>query len=640
MPISKIKTSSITADATSVSLNIDAGTLYLDAAANNVGINTTSPSEKVHINNSSDASIRISTTASGGKSYNITTGGNGNYSPGVFAIRNVTDATTPFAIYNSKVGIGTTNPAYNLDVSSTTLPAAKVSSSYTAGNKIYSSLLLGSASNNNGASFGFVYDSNSPTSSYAHITPFGNTESTALTVTAGAGNVGIGVSSANTKLDIQAVNPANGLLSVLRNNATTGWTGAQLWFVQSNIEDWTIGCPAGDYGFGIWSGRNQNNDGTQILKLTRNVSNTNSGWLGLGVDPVMPVHIKKDWVNGYATLGIQAATTGASTGVGLFNAAGARNAYFSYDTNALSLNVGNQSNGNIVFSTNDTGRVWIGNAGGVGIGIADPQSALEINGSLSFTSTVSPHGAYAALYIAQAYNGQKYVLHDNGAFGRFDIRTPKPADFLRGYMQFGFTSYNLDSTATYADMIQMASYTDSSGGDNNAMLFNKNGSGVKIVRTGWDAYGQLANTNMSGGTIYTLNYTSASDQTVKEEVTNISNGLSVINQLRPVTFKWTDEYIKAGLSKNRNEQNWDKETNSVTPPAIEDKTINVGLIAQEVEQVLPTVVMNDNISLPGKEEYLKNIMYEKLVPHLIAAVQELSAKVDAQAELIAQLQTK
>ena len=43
MPISKIKTSSITADAASVNLNIDANTLFLDVANNTVGIRTTSP---------------------------------------------------------------------------------------------------------------------------------------------------------------------------------------------------------------------------------------------------------------------------------------------------------------------------------------------------------------------------------------------------------------------------------------------------------------------------------------------------------------------------------------------------------------------------------------------------------------------
>jgi len=49
MPISKIKTSSITADAASINLNIDANTLYLDAANNRVGIGTTSPGATLQV---------------------------------------------------------------------------------------------------------------------------------------------------------------------------------------------------------------------------------------------------------------------------------------------------------------------------------------------------------------------------------------------------------------------------------------------------------------------------------------------------------------------------------------------------------------------------------------------------------------
>lgn len=43
MPISKIKSSSITADAASINLNIDAGTLFLDVANNRVGVANTAP---------------------------------------------------------------------------------------------------------------------------------------------------------------------------------------------------------------------------------------------------------------------------------------------------------------------------------------------------------------------------------------------------------------------------------------------------------------------------------------------------------------------------------------------------------------------------------------------------------------------
>jgi hypothetical protein len=133
MPISKIKTSSITADAASVNLNIDANTLFLDVANNRVGINTTSPGELLHINSTGDSVLRLGTTYAGGKSYNITAGGNGNYSPGVFAVRNVTDGTTPFTIYQDNVGIGTNGASQKLEVSGssqTGIVYTRISNSY------------------------------------------------------------------------------------------------------------------------------------------------------------------------------------------------------------------------------------------------------------------------------------------------------------------------------------------------------------------------------------------------------------------------------------------------------------------------------------------------------------------------------
>ena len=57
------------------------------------------------------------------------------------------------------------------------------------------------------------------------------------------------------------------------------------------------------------------------------------------------------------------------------------------------------------------------------------------------------------------------------------------------------------------------------------------------------------------------------------------------------------------------------------------KVENVGLIAQEVEAVVPTVVHEGQISIGGVD--YKNVDYKKLVPHLIAALQEADAKIEA-----------
>ena len=49
MAITKVTSGLISADASSIDLNIDAGTLYLDVSENRVGIGTTSPSVPLDI---------------------------------------------------------------------------------------------------------------------------------------------------------------------------------------------------------------------------------------------------------------------------------------------------------------------------------------------------------------------------------------------------------------------------------------------------------------------------------------------------------------------------------------------------------------------------------------------------------------
>ena len=50
--------------------------------------------------------------------------------------------------------------------------------------------------------------------------------------------------------------------------------------------------------------------------------------------------------------------------------------------------------------------------------------------------------------------------------------------------------------------------------------------------------------------------------------------------------------------------------------------VNYGLIAQEVETVIPELVHTDN----SDEEY-KSVSYEKLVPLLIETIKELEARI-------------
>lgn len=94
----------------------------------------------------------------------------------------------------------------------------------------------------------------------------------------------------------------------------------------------------------------------------------------------------------------------------------------------------------------------------------------------------------------------------------------------------------------------------------------------------------------STATLYVTNFNSASDERLKSNIETIESGLDVINKMRGVSFTWN--------STNRK---------------------SYGVIAQEIEQLLPDIV--DDV------ENRKTVNYNALIGFLIEAVKELSQEV-------------
>jgi hypothetical protein len=110
----------------------------------------------------------------------------------------------------------------------------------------------------------------------------------------------------------------------------------------------------------------------------------------------------------------------------------------------------------------------------------------------------------------------------------------------------------------------------------------------------------------SGGT----SWTNSSDERLKNITNNISNALDKVNQLRAVEFTWKND-----------------DTNKP----------QVGLIAQDVEKVLPQAVNKSALNKGDLTEYL-GVQYTDIIPLLVASIKELKATVDAQAARIAALE--
>lgn len=97
------------------------------------------------------------------------------------------------------------------------------------------------------------------------------------------------------------------------------------------------------------------------------------------------------------------------------------------------------------------------------------------------------------------------------------------------------------------------------------------------------------------GSVLATSFNTSSDATLKENITQIENGLDIVTSLRGVRYDW--------------------KSSSVSP--------TIGVIAQEVEQVLPEVVFQPN----GKGLY-KSVSYGNIVAVLIEAIKELKQEVD------------
>ena len=101
--------------------------------------------------------------------------------------------------------------------------------------------------------------------------------------------------------------------------------------------------------------------------------------------------------------------------------------------------------------------------------------------------------------------------------------------------------------------------------------------------------------SVTGGLVASGDVTAFSDAKLKTDIHTINNALGIVGQLRGVSYKW-----------------------------LKDGKPSIGVIAQEVEEVIPEVVHTTDYE--GKE--VKSVDYGKMVGVLINAINELKAEVE------------
>lgn len=257
---------------------------------------------------------------------------------------------------------------------------------------------------------------------------------------------------------------------------------------------------------------------------------------------------------------------------------------------------------------NGTGTACFTDASGnVGIGTTTPTAKLDVtSGNVSVTNTqagltltssttANPFLAFNAPSLTNSYvyldkTGTNFIVGNSPYGFGWQINSVEVAridgsgNFLintTSTAQFGKLSIRFNPSVNNG-----IGFLPTASGTNNACFFlNSIGGGVGTIQC-----------NDS-----TTSYNTSSDYRLKENIQPMQDALAKVALLNPVTYNWKV-----------------------------DGSDGEGFIAHELQTVVPNAVtgQKDAVDTDGKPIY-QGVDYSKIVVHLVAAIQELKAEIDA-----------
>lgn len=214
---------------------------------------------------------------------------------------------------------------------------------------------------------------------------------------------------------------------------------------------------------------------------------------------------------------------------------------------------------------------------------------VQVYGTLQTASSITTGGNIVVTtgnivastgYISASSATVQYLTASNATFDMInDI-----ISFKLGYIvEFGELSVSSGALAN----INTITFNSSYAGDEN----------FYILRNGSNPAQYSFKIDNSDNKCYAIGFNSTSDRRLKTNIHELQYGLRDINELHPVEFTWDPSY------------------NSY-------QGVQLGLLAQEVEQIIPTVVSTD------EKTDMKSLNYSGLIPVLVKAIQELTLRVN------------
>jgi hypothetical protein len=332
-------------------------------------------------------------------------------------------------------------------------------------------------------------------------------------------------------------------------------------------------------------------------------------------------------------------------------------------------------------TTNNQTRFFIdATAGNISVGVgnlSDPRYRMYVSSAAGATGSIWGDGSTTAIGVVGTGTYGLWGSGGEGVYGN-GINHGVWGNSTNGYGVYGVSSTNFGvvGQSSYLGVYGQGSTFGVFGQGNNYGTYGQSSNGTGVQGHSDNAvggyfystnlYGLRAGTGVSGGyagvfdgSVYTFgSYFSSSDKNLKKNIQDFGNAMSIINQLKPKNYEFRTDDAKFA---------------SFNLP----KGTHYGLIAQDVEQVLPNLVKETPQEIGRKEDKLtglqlnskgeaipsateqkiktgavkkeimniKGVNYEELIPILIKGMQEQDkvihdqgAKIEELTQLVQKLQ--
>ena len=619
LPARLLDTSAIPALNVTGDLTVDTNTLKVDSTNNRVGIGTSAPSGALYVNGQTNIFNGASGNVGGisilPSNTDTTILNNSPGSYGDYGMRFKTMKTTGGAAYvdalylqyDGDVGIGTTAPAYKLDVYGTEditmrihRPSSALGLNDTCGIGFSQRGDTNTSTSDTRAAIVSTYNG----SLHLITEPGGNLNSNpvdhaALSIVGTNQVVGIGTSSPSTWAKLEVAGTAG---------AQTGAT--QALYVRAPTA-------TANQGVGIrMSAASGSHEAVGIIGMVNNASGNAGSMtfhtynLGSNIPEVMRIdNTGRVGINRVPSIANSKLEVGGADNVPLINVEASGN--------TAGIGIGG-SQLKLYYSNSHIGGFSMGNTnkynGGSSPGLGGSGGNLRLEGDDS-----------------QIIMANNFIHSDNSGNTKFTIRAAYGAVSSAAELALdgGFVSMNVGSS--YLEMLKATTGNVAIGRTGNAGYYLK-----VVTQYGYGEQGAQNSTYYHNSTDRTYNYWGSacyasggfhtySDETLKKEITTITGALDSVAKMNGVTFKWKDPETRGG--------------NSATGKQF-------GVIAQnmlEVDSELP--ILNDdpletqeNIDDSNKDTSYYSMDYSRLTPYFIEAIKELKTKNEALEARIATLE--